>query len=198
MLLPTVSWGLGLTHSLAWPKCPKGLLHWIPGKMPEKITAENLVDKIVETIAENVPKQKSVSFLEGDKSDTVPSQFNRLFGRQKPLHRLFGGGKCTISWLVLLIWWSRDAFWTYTWPNCAAADVLLWRNKKISASVLAGATVIWVLFEWLEYHFLTLVCFAVILAMLAQFLWSNASGLLSRLTNSYICSSLFLDSIDIF
>ncbi|XP_030462948.1 reticulon-like protein B8 isoform X1 [Syzygium oleosum] len=121
--------------------------------MPEKITAENLVSEIMETIAENVPKQKSVSFLEGDKSDTVTSQFNRLFGRQKPLHRLFGGGK--------------------------SADVLLWRNKKISASVLAGATVIWVLFEWLDYHFLTLVCFAVILAMLAQFLWSNASGLLS-------------------
>ncbi|GFS34055.1 reticulon family protein [Actinidia rufa] len=34
-----------------------------------------------------------------------------------------------------------------------AADVLLWRNKKISAGVLAGATAIWVLFEWLNYNF---------------------------------------------
>ncbi|QCD87819.1 Reticulon [Vigna unguiculata] len=32
-----------------------------------------------------------------------------------------------------------------------------WRNKKISASVLGGATAAWVLFELLEYHFLTLV-----------------------------------------
>jgi reticulon len=29
----------------------------------------------------------------------------------------------------------------------AAADVLLWRNKKISGSVLAGATATWVIFE---------------------------------------------------
>lgn len=122
--------------------------------MPEKITAENLFNEIVETVAENVAKQKSVSFLEGDKSGAVSSQYNRLFGRQNPLHRLLGGGK--------------------------SADVLLWRNKKISASVLAGATAIWVLFEWLEYHFLTLACFALILGMLAQFLWSNASGLMSR------------------
>lgn len=58
-----------------------------------------------------------------------------------------------------------------------AADVLLWRNKKISASVLSGATAIWVLFEWLNYHFLTLVCLALVLGMLAQFVWTNASGL---------------------
>ncbi|MCL7026134.1 hypothetical protein MKW94_012275 [Papaver nudicaule] len=32
-----------------------------------------------------------------------------------------------------------------------SADVFLWRNKKISASVLGGATVAWVLFELLEY-----------------------------------------------
>ncbi|MCL7050217.1 hypothetical protein MKW94_022399, partial [Papaver nudicaule] len=36
-------------------------------------------------------------------------------------------------------------------------DVFLWRNKKISASVLGGATVAWVLFELLGYHLLTLV-----------------------------------------
>lgn len=64
--------------------------------------------------------------------------------------------------------------------NCAAADVLLWRNKKISGGFLAGATVIWVLFEWLNYHFLTMVCFGLVLAMLAQFLWANASGFLNR------------------
>ncbi|XP_030515870.1 reticulon-like protein B8 isoform X2 [Rhodamnia argentea] len=122
--------------------------------MLEKKTAENVFNEIVETFAENVPKQKSVSFLEGDKSEAVTSQFKRLFGRQNPLHRLLGGGK--------------------------SADVLLWRNKKISASVLAGATALWVLFEWLDYHFLTLASFALILGMLVQFLWSNASGLLSR------------------
>lgn len=64
--------------------------------------------------------------------------------------------------------------------QCAAADVLLWRNKKISASVLMGATAIWVLFEWLNYHFLTIVCFALVLGMLAQFFWVNISGLFNR------------------
>ncbi|XP_039155024.1 reticulon-like protein B8 isoform X2 [Eucalyptus grandis] len=122
--------------------------------MPEKITAENLFNGIVETIAENVPKQKSVSFVEGDMADAVTSQFKRLFGRQKLIHRLFGSGK--------------------------SADLLLWRNKKISAGVLAGATAIWVLLEWLDYHFLTLVCFALIFGMLTLFLWSNVFGLLSR------------------
>ncbi|XP_047316478.1 reticulon-like protein B8 [Impatiens glandulifera] len=122
--------------------------------MPEGITAEGLLDNIMEQFADNVPKQKSVSFFEEDKSDSVSSQFNRLFGRQKTIHNIFGGGK--------------------------SADVLLWRNKKISVGVLASATAIWILFEWLNYNFLSLVCFGLGLGMLAQFVWSNASGLMSR------------------
>ena len=61
-----------------------------------------------------------------------------------------------------------------------AADVLLWRNKKMSASVLTSATVIWVVFEWLNYNFLTIVSFILILGLLAQFVWSNASGIMNR------------------
>ncbi|KAL2493677.1 Reticulon-like protein B8 [Forsythia ovata] len=122
--------------------------------MPEGITAEILMNNIMETISDSVSKQKSVSFFEEEKSNSVTSQFNRLFGRQKPVHHLLGGGK--------------------------SADVLLWRNKKISASVLAAATVIWVLFEWLNYHFLTLVCFVLVMCMLAQFVWKNASSILKR------------------
>jgi len=68
----------------------------------------------------------------------------------------------------------------------AAADVLLWRNKKISSGVLGGATAIWGMFEWLNYHFLSLVCLALALGMTLQFLLSNASGFMNRL------SSLFL------
>ncbi|KAG6783942.1 hypothetical protein POTOM_009624 [Populus tomentosa] len=121
--------------------------------MPEKITAENLISNLVETIADSVPKQKSVSFFE-EGEESVTSRINRLFGRQKPVHHLLGGGK--------------------------SADVLLWRNKKISAGVLTGATAIWVLFEWLNYHLLSLICFALALGMLAQFVWINASGLMNR------------------
>jgi len=63
---------------------------------------------------------------------------------------------------------------------CAAADVLLWRNKKISASVLATGTAIWVLFELLEYHLLTLVCHILIFTLAILFLWANASTFINK------------------
>ncbi|XP_057525932.1 reticulon-like protein B8 [Amaranthus tricolor] len=122
--------------------------------MPENITAENLMNNILETISEGIHKQNSGSFFEEEVSRPVSSQFNRLFGRRDPLHKVLGGGK--------------------------SADVLLWRNKKISGSVLAGATATWVIFEWLNYNFLSLVCFSLAACMLVEFLWSNASGFINR------------------
>ncbi|XP_010247587.1 PREDICTED: reticulon-like protein B8 [Nelumbo nucifera] len=122
--------------------------------MPEGITAEDLLNTIMDKFVESPPKQKSVSFFEEDKSNSVSTRMNRLFGRQKPVHKILGGGK--------------------------SADVLLWRNKKISAGVLTGATAIWMLFEWLEYNFLTLLFLALVIGMIAQFVWSNAAGLWNR------------------
>ncbi|KAJ4976334.1 hypothetical protein NE237_001440 [Protea cynaroides] len=127
---------------------------FLVGKMPEGITAEKLLDSIMDTFTESSQKQKSVSFFEEDKSNSVSAKMNKLLGRQKTIHNILGGGK--------------------------SADVLLWRNKKISGSFLTAATAIWVLFEWLNYHFLFLVCIALIFGMLAQFVWSNASGILNR------------------
>ncbi|MBA0588364.1 hypothetical protein Gorai_001471, partial [Gossypium raimondii] len=60
------------------------------------------------------------------------------------------------------------------------ADTFLWRNKKISAGVLGVATVIWVLFELLEYHLLTLVCHVLIFALVILFLWSNAYAFINK------------------
>ncbi|KAI3729656.1 hypothetical protein L6452_18318 [Arctium lappa] len=85
---------------------------------------------------------------------SMKSKIYRLFGREKPVHKVFGGGK--------------------------PADVFLWRNKKISASVLGGATAVWVFFELLEYHLLTLVCHVLILAFAVLFLWSNASKFINK------------------
>lgn len=62
--------------------------------MPDKMTAENLLNSLVDTFAEVGSKQKSASFLEEDKSDSVKNKFKRLFGRQKPVHHILGGGKC--------------------------------------------------------------------------------------------------------
>lgn len=66
--------------------------------MSEKITAEDLLNNIV-GLAESSSKQKSVSFFGDDKSDSVSSQISRLFGRQKPIHKILGGGKCMVIML---------------------------------------------------------------------------------------------------
>lgn len=153
--------------------------------MPEGITPESLLN-LAETIADGVSKKKSVSFFQEDESKSVGAQFNRLFGRQNPIYNVLGGGKCRMFFLLMCFFF----FWAFTsmvsfiksHPDIehAAADVLLWRNKKISAGVLVGATAIWVLFEWLNYNFISLLCFGLIIGMIAQFVWSNASGLLNR------------------
>ncbi|CAN4084598.1 unnamed protein product [Withania somnifera] len=144
--------------------------------MPERITAEDLLNNIVESIADGLSKQKSLSkqkwgsFFEEEKSSSVNAQLNRLFGRQKPVHHILGGGK--------------------------SADVLLWRNKKMSAGVLASVTAIWVLFEWLNYNFLTLLCFALVIGMIVQFLWKNVSGMINRspakVPRLVLCDDLFV------
>ncbi|KAL3849067.1 hypothetical protein ACJIZ3_010949 [Penstemon smallii] len=108
----------------------------------------------METINDGVSKQKKVSFFEEDKSNSVTSHLNKLFGREKPIHHILGGGK--------------------------SADVLLWRNKKISASVLTGATITWIVFEWLNYNFLTILSFVLVIGLLAQFAWKNVSKILNR------------------
>ncbi|XP_057547431.1 reticulon-like protein B4 [Amaranthus tricolor] len=85
---------------------------------------------------------------------TSSSKTFHLFGRQKPVHKVLGGGK--------------------------PADVFLWRNKKISASALGVATFIWFLFELLEYHLLTLLCHILIFTITVLFLWSNASAFIHK------------------
>ncbi|KAF5754259.1 hypothetical protein HanXRQr2_Chr17g0789191 [Helianthus annuus] len=114
--------------------------------MPEGITPENLINNIMDTLSDKHQSHSSGSFFSEEKSPpSVTAQINKLFGRQKPVYNILGGGK--------------------------SADVLLWRNKKISASVLCGATAVWVLFEWLNYHFLPLVCFGLVVCIIGQFIW---------------------------
>ncbi|GLU12971.1 hypothetical protein SLE2022_296240 [Rubroshorea leprosula] len=77
----------------------------------------------------------------------------RLFGRQRPMHQVLGGGK--------------------------VADVLLWRNKEVSAALLIWVTVIWFLFEVVEYNFVTLVCHVLMATMLVIFVWDKTVGYLN-------------------
>ncbi|KAG2657635.1 hypothetical protein PVAP13_1KG182800 [Panicum virgatum] len=75
-----------------------------------------------------------------------------LLGEDKSVHRALGG----------------------------AADVLLWKDKKTSAAVVGGATILWVLFEVVEYHLLTLVSHVLIVALTILFLWANATVFINK------------------
>ncbi|KAF6168281.1 hypothetical protein GIB67_014516 [Kingdonia uniflora] len=92
-----------------------------------------------------------------------------LFGRQKPVHNLLFG--------------------------LVAADVLLWRNKKISASILTGSITIWILFEWVSYHFLSHIFISLIIGMVAQFLWSNVHADLMNRSPSQVLHIVLPDKL---
>ncbi|KAK7274249.1 hypothetical protein RIF29_15331 [Crotalaria pallida] len=95
----------------------------------------------------------TVSIIEFEAMPTrsiPPASQPSLFGRQR-LHAVLGSGKI--------------------------AEILLWRDKKLSATILAGFTIIWFLFEVVEYNFVTLLCHILIAIMLILFVWYNAAGL---------------------
>ena len=129
---------------------------------------QSFIEKIEDEIEEKFHGSSSSSDSDSDsekkknseKTNTskdessVKNKIWRLFGREKPVHHVFGGGK--------------------------PADVFLWRNKKISAAVLGGATAVYVLFELLEYHLLSLVCHILILSLAILFLYSKAATFITK------------------
>ncbi|WOL20510.1 reticulon-like protein B1 [Canna indica] len=126
----------------------------------EESAAESLIDKITEKFHgdsssdSDDDKKSSPSSGPSAAAEAVKAKIYRLFGREKPVHKVLGGGK--------------------------PADVFLWRNKTVSAATLGGATAIWVLFELMEYHLLTLLCHFLILSLAVIFLWSNASNFINK------------------
>ncbi|XWS50761.1 hypothetical protein CRYUN_Cryun12cG0115400 [Craigia yunnanensis] len=86
---------------------------------------------------------------ESPESDDETTPRVKLFGRERPMHAVLGGGK--------------------------VADVLLWRNRNVSAALLIGVTAIWFLFEVFEYNFVTLLCHISITTMLVIFIWSKTA-----------------------
>ncbi|XP_074381102.1 reticulon-like protein B2 [Apium graveolens] len=122
---------------------------------------ESVLEKITEKLhgddsctSESDDDRKEESTIEA-----VKNKVYRILGREKPIHKVLGGGK--------------------------PADIFLWRNKKISAGVLGFATAIWVLFELMEYHLLTLVCHVTILTLAVLFLWSNLSTFINKSPPKY-------------
>ncbi|KAI8542221.1 hypothetical protein RHMOL_Rhmol08G0121300 [Rhododendron molle] len=59
-------------------------------------------------------------------------------------------------------------------------DVVLWRRKKLSISVLLVATAIWVLLDVYEFNFLTLISWAGMVVATSAFLWGNILRLLNK------------------
>ncbi|XP_057425002.1 reticulon-like protein B1 [Lotus japonicus] len=117
---------------------------------------ESFVDKIEEKFHDNNSDSDSYSDSDDDhnkkKKPPVPSSkpnVYRLFGRDRPVHKVLGAGK--------------------------PADILLWRSKRSTATVLGAGTALWIFFELLEYHLITFVCHLSILSLAGLFLWSNAS-----------------------
>ncbi|XP_027359409.1 reticulon-like protein B9 isoform X2 [Abrus precatorius] len=85
-----------------------------------------------------------------DSENEIITTRPKLFGNEKPIHEVLGGGK----------------------------DILLWRDKNISAALLVGMTIIWFLFEVAEYNFVTLLCHISITTMLVLFIWSTIADIL--------------------
>ncbi|XP_031380280.1 reticulon-like protein B4 [Punica granatum] len=115
----------------------------------------SLMEKVSEMIHNHDGSSSSDS--DDDKPsavDTMKSKVYRLFGREKPVHKVLGGGK--------------------------PADIFLWRDKKISGTVIGAATAIWILFELLEYHLIALVCHIAIVALAVLFVWSNATNFIHK------------------
>lgn len=114
-------------------------------------------ESFIEKVLDHKKSSSSSSSSDSDddsKISSIKSNVFRLFGREKPVHKVFGGGK--------------------------PADVFLWRDKKVSGGILGVATAIWLLFEVLEYSLLSLVCHGLILSISILFLWSNASTFIKK------------------
>ncbi|CAL4961538.1 unnamed protein product [Urochloa decumbens] len=129
----------------------------------EEPVLESVMDKISEKFHGGDSSSSSDSDDEKKKAsaaEAMKAKIYRLFGRERPVHSVLGGGK--------------------------PADLVLWRNKKISGGVLAGATAIWLLFEVMEYHLLTLLCHCLILSLAILFLWSNASTFINKCSTSEV------------
>ena len=65
------------------------------------------------------------------------------------------------------------------------ADVLLWRDRNVSAAFLLGITLIWFLFEVVEYNIVTLLCHISITTMLVIYLWSTLADILKWYTFNF-------------
>lgn len=107
-----------------------------------------------EPTVEAVASPEKVAPAASAPETTATSRGFRLLGEDTSVHKVLGGGK--------------------------TADVLLWKDKKTTAIVIGGTTVIWMLFEVLDYHLLTLISHVMIGVLAILFLWSKAMTFIKK------------------
>lgn len=71
----------------------------------------------------------------------------RLFDRQRSLHQIMGGG--------------------------TAADVILWKRRRVTFGIIVIATIAWLIFEWTEISLLSISSDVLLVVVLIQFLRAN-------------------------
>ncbi|MQL98420.1 hypothetical protein Taro_031125 [Colocasia esculenta] len=78
----------------------------------------------------------------------------RLFNRQRSIRQIMGSGR--------------------------AADVILWKRRRISFGVIAVATVAWLLVEWSGLSFLSISSDVLLILIVIQFVRANCADLLKK------------------
>ncbi|CAM6042664.1 unnamed protein product [Sphagnum compactum] len=119
--------------------------------MSENKDVSDIAADTVNSAADNVSKLPASSSAPSDRHVSAP---RHLFNREKSVHHLLGGGQ--------------------------VADVLLWRQKHLSAALLIGSTIIWFLLEKSQYKLVPLVSNILIFAIVVLFVWANLASLLNR------------------
>lgn len=106
-------------------------------------------------------QDQSISELDGEQRSDVGSSTStscssvyRLFGRQKPIHQIMGGGQ--------------------------AADVILWKKWHLSLGVIVVATVAWLLFEQSGLPFLSVSSDVLLILIVLLFLRANYAAMTNR------------------
>lgn len=110
------------------------------------------LDSVTNTVTE---KLHDLPASEGvsDGSLNTPPRF-RLFNRQRSVHQVLGGG--------------------------TSADVILWRKKYMSAGILAGTTLAWILLEQSGFSLLTIVSDVLLILIVGLFVWANAAAVIHK------------------
>ncbi|KAL5710024.1 hypothetical protein ACHQM5_020639 [Ranunculus cassubicifolius] len=78
----------------------------------------------------------------------------RLFDRKRSIHQIMGGGK--------------------------AADVILWKRRRITVGIIFIATVAWLVFEWAELPLISVSSNVLLVSVVIQFLWANYAVLRNK------------------